>query len=225
MKAGAPLKRTGFARKTPMARTAKPASGKPKLRKCANRACRAPYEPNPREPFRVWCSTDCGTVIALDKLAKQKAAKAKAERAKDKAKRETFKKKGDYLHEAQTAFNAYIRYRDRDQPCICCGSTDASGAGGVGGGWDAGHWLSRGHAPHLRFNEQNVHKQRKGCNRPGGTTRKRYRDGLVKRIGLAAVEELERLEYAPTGDGWSIDDLKAIRDMYRAKLRCLQKAG
>jgi hypothetical protein len=161
----------------------------------------------------------CGPVCAAAHVRREKE---KADRKKLREYRAANKKKGDYLSEAQTAFNAYIRYRDRNQPCICCGSFDASGAGGVGGGWDAGHWLSRGHASHLRFHEQNVHKQRKGCNRPGGTTRARYREGLVRRIGLDAVVALERLEYAPTEKRWTVDELIAIKAEYRAKLRALK---
>jgi hypothetical protein len=164
------------------------------------------------------CSPACAAVHGRRETQKQ-------ERAQDRERKQALKRKGDHLSEAQAAFNAYIRYRDRDQPCICCGSHDASGAGGLGGGWDAGHWLSRGHAPHLRFHEQNVHKQRKGCNRPGGTTRARYREGLVGRIGLPAVLELERLEYEThlLGNGFSVDELIAIKTEYRAKLRALKE--
>lgn len=215
------LARTEFKRKAPMQRTAKPATGKPRQKTC--KSCKGKFDP--RTPMQVCCGIPCAIEHAAKVTAAQKAKQQRQERAETKAKLEKFKKKGDYLHEAQTAFNAYIRFRDRDQPCICCGAVDAGGAGGVGGGWDAGHWLSRGHAPHLRFHEQNVHKQRKGCNRPGGTTRARYREGLVGRIGLPAVVELERLEYEPPGSGWSVDDLKEIRDHYRAKLAELKKTA
>lgn len=212
------LKRTEFKRKPPAEKKVKP-------KKCKASKCSGTYLPDARQPWKCWCSDDCAVSIALAKVEKQEAAKARKERAEVKEKLEKFKRKGDYLNEAQSAFNAYIRYRDRDQPCICCGSFDAGGAGGVGGGWDAGHWLSRGHAPHLRFHENNVHRQRKGCNRPGGTTRAKFRLGLVARIGEMAVAELERLEYEPTGAGWSIEDLKQIATIYRAKLRELKRAA
>src|SRR5438067_2190421 len=220
MKQGKPLER-----KTPLrASSAQPKPHKgPKPKKCTNRACRAPYLPDLKRPWKNWCSDDCALVIALDKLAKQKATKAKAERAEDKAKKQQLKKKGDYLHEAQAAFNAYIRLRDRDEACICCGNPDARGAAGLGGGWDAGHWISRGHASHLRFHELNVHKQRKGCNRPGGTTRAKYRVGLVARVGEAAVQELEALEYAPTEKRWTVEELVEVAKTYHAKLRDLKK--
>jgi hypothetical protein len=213
-------------RKTQLARTAfkradpKPAKGT-KPRKCKNRACRASFVPP--QPFVEFCSPDCGAVLALERLAKQKAAKAKAERAADKAKREQRKKRTEWVADAQTAFNAFIRERDANQPCICCGAWEATE--GQGGGWDAGHWISRGHASHLRFDERNVHKQRKGCNRPGGTTRAKYRVGLVDRIGEDKVRELEAIEYAPAEKMWSIDECKEIIATYRAKLKALKETA
>jgi hypothetical protein len=226
------MKRSEIQRRTPLrssstikAAEPKPPKG-PKPKRCANRACRQPYIPDPKQPWKNWHSDDCALVIALDKLAKQKAAKAKKERADDRAKRATFKRRPAYVAEAQTAFNAFIRERDKDLPCICCGSFKASGEKALhGGGWDAGHYISRGHASHLRFDERNVHKQRKGCNKPGGSTRAKYRAGLVRRYGEQYVAELEALEYIPPTRDFTIDELVKIRDTYRAKLRELQKGA
>ena len=44
-------------------------------------------------------------------------------------------KPGDWLKDAQKAFNAFIRERDRDKPCIC-GQPLTLDA--VGGGFDCG---------------------------------------------------------------------------------------
>ena len=84
---------------------------------------------------------------------------------------------------------------------------------------DAGHYMSRGSSCQLRFDEANVHGQRKNCNRPGGTTRAAFRAGMIARVGLAEVERLER------DDGvhkWTHDELRAIRDEYRAKVKELK---
>lgn len=162
-------------------------------------------------------------MIALDKVAKQKAAKAKAERAADKAKMEKYKRRPAYVADAQTAFNAYIRERDKDMPCICCGSVKVSGAAALhGGGWDAGHYISRGHASHLRFDERNVHKQRKGCNRPGGSNRQKFRAGIVARYGEQYVAELEALEYTPPTRDLTKEELVAIKETYQRKLKELK---
>jgi hypothetical protein len=224
MKAGAPMRRTEMKRGAgfkPAA--AKPAKG-PRAKKCANRACRAEYLPDARQPWKNWCSDDCALAIALANLAKKKAKEEKADRAETKAALAKFKKRPAFIAEAQQAFNEFIRFRDRDLPCICCDSFEASGEGKPGGGWDAGHYISRGHASHLRFDERNVHKQRKGCNKPGGTTRAKYRAGLVGRYGEQYVAELEALEYTPPTRDQTKDELVAIRDLYRTKLAELKKS-
>lgn len=223
------MKRSPIARKTPMARTStllakpakepKPEKG-PRPKKCANRACRAPYVPDPKQPWKNWCGDDCALVIALEKLAKQKAAKQRAERVADKAKRDSFKKKGDFAKDAQRAFNAFIRFRDKDLPCICCGRLDMAVDGLNTHGWDCGHYRSVGSAPFHRFNEDNAHRQLVQCNRHGAGRAVDYRVGLIARIGLERVEALE-CDNRPKH--YDIEDLKAITATYRAKLVALKK--
>ncbi len=43
-----------------------------------------------------------------------------------------------------------------------------------------------------------------------------FRAGVIARIGLARVEALEADQTSPK---WSADDIRAIRDHYKAKLR------
>ena len=74
--------------------------------------------------------------------------------------------------------------------------------------------------PHLRFHEDNAHAQRKQCNRWGAGRAVDYRLGLIERIGLARVEALEA-DQQPRK--YTADELRAIRDLYRAKLRELVK--
>lgn len=86
---------------------------------------------------------------------------------------------------------------------------------------DAGHYLSRGSSIELAFDERNVNAQAKSCNRPGGTTRAQFRDGMVERYGSAVVDELEgphKLEQLRH------DDLRAIRDKYRKMANDLSKS-
>lgn len=158
------------------------------------------------------CSIECA--IAMGKQAQEKT-----KRKEIKARKERIKTRTDWMKEAQHAFNAYIRERDRNKPCICCGMPLELNA--IGGGYDAGHYRSVGSAPHLRFDERNVHAQRKQCNRYGAGRAVDYRIGLVRRIGLEAVEALEA-DQAPRK--YTIPDLIEIRDTYRQKLRELRKA-
>jgi len=149
--------------------------------------------------------------------AKKARAAAKVERASIRARKEAIKTIPVLIKEAQVAFNAYVRARDADKPCICCGLP--LGAGEVGGAYDCGHYRSTGSAPHLRFDERNAHAQRKVCNRWGAGRAVDYRIGLVARIGLAAVEALES-DNAPRK--WTREELIAIRDEYRKKLKAMR---
>jgi hypothetical protein len=146
--------------------------------------------------------------------AKKARDAAKVERALIKERKEASKTIRKLIKEAQREFNAYIRARDREQPCICCGLP--LGTGEVGGAYDAGHYRSTGSASHLRFNEDNCHAQRKQCNRYGAGRAVDYRIGLIQRIGRDAVASLESDNAVRK---WTRDELIAIRDEYRKKLK------
>lgn len=188
---------------------------KPKLRKCR---CGCGQSFMPRNSLQVAYGPDCALKLALKKREKEERAAAKAQRKETKAAKEKLKTRRDYMREAQAAFNAYIRERDKDQPCICCGMP--LGAGEVGGAFDCGHYRSVGSAPHLRFDERNAHAQRKQCNRWGAGRAVDYRIGLIRRIGLTAVEALEVDQSVKK---WTREELIAIRDLYRTKVRELKK--
>lgn len=169
--------------------------------------------------------TECIAPWADAQQAKKERAEAKAaraaarvDRAETRRRKEAIKTIPDLIKEAQHAFNAYIRERDRDQPCICCGLP--LGTGEVGGAYDAGHYRSTGSASHLRFNEDNCHAQRKHCNRYGAGRAVDYRIGLLHRIGPA---NLEALESSNTPHKWTREELIAIRDTYKEKLKEMKK--
>ena len=149
--------------------------------------------------------------------AKKARAAAKVERAETRRRKEAIKTIPELIKEAQREFNAYIRARDADKPCICCGQP--LGTGEVGGAYDCGHYRSTGSAAHLRFDERNAHAQRKVCNRWGAGRAVDYRIGLVARIGLEAVEALESNN---TPHKWQREELIQIRDTYRAKFKALK---
>lgn len=165
----------------------------------------------PRSSTQKACSVSCAYEIV-------RQTKVKKERADDRIKKLNLKTRREWLADAQISFNAYIRERDKAQPCICCGKELARDA--VGGGYDCGHYRSVGSAPHLRFNEDNAHGQRKVCNRYGGGRAVDYRIGLIKRIGLARVEVLEA-DNEPKK--WDIEQLKEIKQYYNQKLKQLRK--
>jgi hypothetical protein len=148
------------------------------------------------------------------KKAKELRAQQRVERAQDRKRREALKRIPDLIAEAQKAFNAYIRERDKGQPCICCNKP--LGAGEVGGAYDCGHYRSTGSASHLRFDPRNAHAQRKHCNRYGAGRAVDYRIGLIARIGLPAVEALEADSRVHK---WTREELIAIKALYVRKLK------
>lgn len=160
-----------------------------------------------------FCSWDHLHAYTRSDAAKKVAKTAYARESKEiKA---SLKTASDYTKEAQIAFNAYIRTRDKAKPCISCGC--AQGDVVQGGKFDAGHYRSRGSASHLRFHLLNVWSQCVRCNRHLSGNVVEYRKGLVERIGVQRVEELEH-DNAPRK--FTIDYLKRVKKIfnYRRKL-------
>lgn len=196
---------------------AKPAPG-PKPKSC--RVCRTKFIP--ASPLAAVCGVPCAIEHGKAITAKQKAKARSAERAADKAKREKLKTRGDHIAEVQTVFNALVRFRDRDEVCISCDTVLSTLDGAPGGGYDAGHYRSRGSAPHLRFDLRNCHGQCKKCNRYRAGNAADYRIGLIVRIGLAAVEALEAEQ---GGGGWTIAELIAMKAEFKAQLKKMKEAA
>lgn len=171
----------------------------------------------PMSMTHVCCSIKCAVEFARAKREKTERATERKVRRETRGKLEKLKTRQQRIDEAQRAFNAFIRARDAGKPCICCGRRSSGWT--RGGDWDAGHFRSRGAAPHLRFDERNCHAQLKQCNRRAWDVAA-YRANLVQRIGLAEVEALESDQ---TTRKWSIPELIEIKREYVAKLRELDK--
>ncbi|WP_438279689.1 recombination protein NinG [Pseudomonas alabamensis] len=192
----------------------------PKPKKCRAPGCGQRFKPT--MSTQKVCSVACAIAISKDSKLQKVAAKAITKQARQdlQERREKLKTKGEHLREAQTAFNAYIRERDRlaGYACISSGRPLDWNGNAV----DAGHFRSVGTAPHLRFDENNCHAQSKHDNRYLSGNVAEYRLGLIQRIGLAAVEALEA-DQAPRR--YTIEDLQAIKALYRQKLKDLRRAA
>lgn len=124
--------------------------------------------------------------------------------------KEKLKTKSDYLKELQTVFNSYIRARDKNKNCISCNRK-------LIGKFDAGHLYTVSGFPELRFNEDNVNGQCTHCNMHEHGAPLAYREGLIKRIGIERVEEMESLRNKQVH--YSIEDLKDLIKIYKKKLK------
>lgn len=183
------------------------------MKACAQ--CETQFQPQ-RMGQRV-CSPVCATRLVRKDKAQAKE-RAKLDRALDKAAKEGMKTIPQLRAAADTAFQAYIRERDRQagHPCISSGQPlDWSG-----NKVDAGHYRSKGAASHLRYNEDNCHAQTKNENRFKAGNAVDYRIHLIERIGLARVEALECDNEATK---WDRGTLRQVAVIYRAKLRELKR--
>lgn len=213
------MQKTPLTRKTPMHRTsikAKPPTARAGLlrvdavqreartRKCAIKGCKNRFKP--RNLTHKACGPDCALALA-------QAERQRLDAKQTRERKQAMKTRADWLKEAQTAFNAWIRARDAHLPCISCGKQH-------GEAWDAGHYRSVGAQPALRFHEDNVHKQCVPCNQHKSGNAVEYRLGLIARIGSDRVAYLER-EHLPAK--FTIEDAKAIKAEYVARLKALKE--
>ena len=183
----------------------------PKPKTCKNPACGISFPP--QRLGQAVCSPKCG--LAIKHVNEEKARKSLADigRKEIRAAKDRIKPKGQYMKEAQTAFNAWVRERDAALPCISCGRHHQ-------GKYDAGHYRTVGSNPALRFEPLNCHRQCSPCNTHKSGDIVNYRIELVKRIGADRVDWLEG-PHDPKR--YTIEDLKNIKADYLAKTKELKK--
>lgn len=178
---------------------------KPKL--CRNKACAKKFMPF--KPLQHACSIDCAVIVGREK---EIAKTVKVDRLDRKVRKAALMTKADYAKLAQTAVNAFVRARDSDLPCISCGRHHR-------GQYHAGHFLSVGAHPELRFEPLNIHKQCKPCNVDLHGNVLNYEVNLIAKVGVEVVAWLRGPHDAKH---YTIDDLKNIRAEYKEKLKQLQ---
>lgn len=172
-----------------------------KPKKC--KVCKGEYTPS--RPMQSVCSPICG--LAKARIAREKKAAQETRKAK-----QSIKTRGQWLKEAQAAFNKYIRLRDKDLPCISCGRFHS-------GQYHAGHYRTVGAHPELRFNEYNVQKQCAPCNNHKSGNIVEYRIALISRVGLDKVSWLEGPHELKK---WTIEEIKEIKRKYSKMARELE---
>jgi hypothetical protein len=158
-----------------------------------------------------WCSDTCLDLVVKLAYEKQRQLKEKSLR---KQKSEAVKKsqQTDVRIRKQAAVKAchqYIHLRDAGRPCISCGAA-------LTGRADAGHYISAGSCTALRFDERNIHLQCVRCNMFLSGNLRAYREGLIQKIGLDQVLDLESTQpLVKTSAAW----YKEIELKYRDKIK------
>jgi hypothetical protein len=215
MKRGAPMKRTPFKAKALQMpgpdRTSVPVF-KPK--RCDKRKGGCGEIFTPTRAMQAMCGQACALNFVAKTKAKAQAEHAASERKLLRERKEQCKRPRELADDAQTWVNRYVRLRDAGKPCISCGTRSAEK-------YHAGHFLSRGARPELRFHLDNIHLQCEQCNYFGAGKAAEYRVELIKRIGLERVEWLEgphpllKLE---------AEMLRALKAEFMAKCKEMKKA-
>jgi len=180
-----------------------------KQRAC--KVCREKFEPV--RPMQTTCSIPCALAWGVKAAEKKAKREALAEKKSDALRKKALKTRSDWMRDAQASVNGWVRWRDRDQPCISCGTFNAIA-------WHAGHYYSTAARPDLRLDPANIHRQCAQCNLFLSGNLIEYRKNLPARIGQA---ELDRLDGPPTAVRATVEVLKAVTAEFKAKLRQEQR--
>lgn len=169
----------------------------------------------PLRPLQMVCGAPCAIAYGNKLKARKAADEAKKAKRETKEKLAKIKTRAEHLREAQRFFNIYIRTRDASNPCISCNRWHT-------GQYHAGHYRSVGSSPHLRFNELNCHRQCSVCNNHLSGNIMHYRQGLIAKLGIEAVE---RLEADNEAKHYSIEEIQAIKVKYKRMTKELKDAS
>jgi len=175
--------------------------------------------------IKVNAGSFCNVSHAME-WGRKKAEKDRTRKAnkviKEDNKKHAAKKREFYDNDIKTRRNAaksachlYIRTRDKNDGCICCGRP-------LGKNYDAGHWLESGNNSFLRYHEDNIHAQSVYCNQYKGGDSDDYEGRLRLKIGN------DKVDWLKASKGGAIkrtaDDYKEIELHYKDKLKQLTPA-
>ena len=121
----------------------------------------------------------------------------------------------ELMKAAQIVFNKFIRIRDKDQPCISCGSK-------LENKFDAGHYFSSGGHKAVTFDIDNVHGQCVACNQWKHGNLIQYQIGIEQRIGGDRLIALH--EKAHKSVKYTREELRDIIANYKQKIKNLEKS-
>ena len=171
---------------------------------------------SPYTSLQKACSVKCAMEYARrdrEKVSKRERRTAEREkRQKRKHDKDRIKTRSEWLREAQTAFNAYIRERDSGKPCISCGRYH-------NGQYHAGHYRTVKAAPEVRFHPFNCNLQCAPCNNHLSGNVVEYRIRLKEKIG---TENLRWLEGPHNIQKYTIEDAKEIKQYYKTLMKELR---
>ena len=185
---------------------------KPPKRKCLSKqeGCEVEYiRFNSFQP-PVCGNLECKVQWSIKQVEKKKQKERTKLAREKKTAKDRLKTRNDWIKEAQTVFNAYIRERDKDLPCISCGRHHS-------GQYHAGHFCTTKARPDLRFCEVQVRKQCAPCNNHLSGNIPLYRQSLITIIGEKWVDQIENGLRGSTD--WTVEEIKEIKRHYQQELK------
>lgn len=170
-------------------------------------------------PAGNFCSFEHVIKFANEKRAEQirkNARKADAAyRKKHRADKERIKTRSQWLKEAQSAINKYVRIRDKGKPCISCDKPDNGQHQR-----HASHFKSVGSNSALRFNLWNINASCSKCNAWLSGNIGGYTPRLIKKIGQ---EKFNWIETQNNTVKYDVDYLKRLKAIFNKRSRTLEK--
>lgn len=167
--------------------------------RCKN--CKEKFEPI---RFNMKYCTEVKCLKVFSEEIKEKTWKQKKTKMQN-----DLKTTQDWLKEAQTIFNKFIRLRDVGLVCISCNLPPKKK--------NAGHYYSQGGHSNVRFDEDNVHLQCEACNTHLSGNLLNYQIGIEKRIGAEKLIELQGRAHLEKR--WTVEEIKEIIKKYKDLVR------
>jgi len=184
-----------------------------KLRSCKAPSCKEKFEP--RGANQIVCSPECAYELQKKKNEKVRKEMQKQDRAKIREMKLKLKTHSKWIQELQVIFNKYVRLRDKNLPCISCGTQKDVR-------WSAGHYFPAGSYPMVRFDEDNVWKQCwNNCNKNRHGNLANYKIGLIERVGENRFQELEERTRIPLK--LTIPEIIELKTYYKQLIKNEQK--
>lgn len=189
--------------------------------------CRGYFDPAGmiKTPAGWFCGLDDAVAYAQAKTLKQRQ---KAQKASQKAHKLEKRQLVENHYPTQFRLTRLAAQRlanrlDEKRPCICCSAPRGAAQ------FCGGHYKTAGGHPELALDLRNIHGQRnrlcnqaKSGNIHGDKHSHGYTEGLKWRYGQAIVDWLTSYQ-GPAR--YSCEELRAIRAVYEAEIRALEKGG
>ena len=129
-------------------------------------------------PKGVFCNYDSAVKWAYKNKSKGAEIKFKAQKKKDTVRKKELMTRRQWYDRLQKEVNYYAKHiKEKGKACCTCGASNKK--------IDAGHYLSRGARPELRFELTNIHNQCSvNCNQIGSGMRAEYNEYIKDRYGI-----------------------------------------